>query len=839
MVQIFRTGEEQPNYLREISQKFGQGLSQGLSDQLRSYYDNKQRIEKGRPQARSMLRQTFKQYGADKGYTEDLRQKAEQYADQLVQQGYEPLEASDLAYRQMVGGFPDESGKPTVKIKPTQTKTQAALENLKSGAAAMGTLPVAFASQPFEFLSELGKLGRAGIGKLAGLSPEQMQEREAKLSSDIAAGEKATGIPNPLGGTSLSQAYRDITGGRSVAKTGTQRVLQQAALGPIGLVGGLAEEAARGLGVPEEYLPLANVTGLLSGGKLAAGLTGKVMDTIRKLPAFKTVSTAAKASGVPSQAIVEETASNLQGRGVDLTKVAEGDSAAVNEFNKELKKTAEIYKESERFHAKETLKRRAETAEKLKESPLEKYYAPKEEPGVRAQASEELRTAPLKERVKALEPEVQHAYRQLLSSENALRNARGKATEDVLARLKANVEMNRLNHSKMLNELRNTEFAIRNKKPPATTEEIGAQIEKSFAELREGIKEPTAEKLGKVREKLQKDKDVIEMAQKLVKRGEIPGPEVFDEYIKIHQQYNKAYGDLQKELSEFIKDNQIAAMKQQVDNARKLRDLVKEMQKAGEAKVVNQIDKRKAMRALDKPSGAFLRNMLKDLKKEIDAFQKQFFNVKNATHPGEAKVGKVAKEAIKTDIPAIAKDAANATKNPTTENIQKIVSETGLPAKDTKSFIEGLKADAKIGADKIKEGTATEADIHQMFKKIMDKYHKLPYFKKSLVGGVVLGTIQGIGEQYFGYKVSATQAGLAGAAIGSYGGKKGVGLGGAGVGAVAGIVFKQIRNFFENAEAEKLRSKRNSPEFNVYRKELEERYGKTKANRIMKKAMEQ
>lgn len=834
MVQIFRSGEQQPNYLRDISQQFGQGLSQGLSDQLKSYYDNKQRIEKGRPQARSMLRQTFKQYGAEKGYTDDLRQKAEKYADQLVQQGYDPLEASDMAYQTMVSGFPDESGKPTVKTKPTQTKTQSALEDVKGGLAKgirplvqIGQLPVEAGHATTGMLERTGGKIREFLG----------------LDKDKAPFDVFSNLPKPkvpFEKESPLQAYDKLTGGRGLPQNAIERIVAGYPLGPSGLVGGAAEEAALGLGAPEELAPLANIAGLGVGAKF---VEPKLMQSLfkyaEKLPFFKSAKEVSKASGVPAETIVQEAASSLQGRGVDLTKVAEGDAAAVNEFNKELKKTADIYKETEQFHAKDALKRRAETAEKLKESPLEKYYAPKEEPGVRAQASEELRTAPLKERVAQLEPEVKHAYRQMLSSENALKSARGKASEDVLARLQANVEMNRMNHSKMLNELRNTEFTIRNRKPPTTTEEIGAQIEKSFAELREGIKDPTSSKLDKVREKLQKDKDVIEMAQKLLKRGEIPGPEVFDEYIKIHQQYNKAYGDLQKELSEFIKDNQNVAMQQQVDNARKLRDIVKDMQKAGEAKVVNQIDKRKSMRALDKPSGAFLRNMLKDTKKEIDAFQKQFFNVKNLTHPGEAKVAEVAKKAIKTDMPAIAKDAAKATKNPTTENIQKVAAEAGLPAKDTKSFIEGLKADAKIGADKVKSGTATEADIQQMFKKIMDKYHKLPYFKKSLVGGLVLGTVQGIGEEYFGYKVSATQAGLAGAAIGSYGGKKGVGLGGAGVGAVAGIVFKQIRNFFENAEADKLRSKRNSPEFNVYRKELEERYGKTKSNRIMKKAMEQ
>lgn len=832
MVQIFRSGEQQPNYLRDISQQFGQGLSQGLSDQLKSYYDNKQRIEKGRPQARSMLRQTFKQYGADKGYDENFRQKAEQYADQLVQQGYEPLEASDMAYQQMVGGFPDEKGKPTMTRKERLTKTQKALENIKSGTA-KGIRPlVQFGQLPIEAgHASTNLLERTGgkIRELLGLDKQ-------KAPGDIFANLPKPKVPfekeSPL------QMFDRATGNRGQPENVIERIAAGYPLGPSGLVGGAAEEAAKGLGIPEDIAPLANIAGLGLGAKF---IEPKLMQSLFKLgerlPNFKATKEAAKTAGTTSEKIVEEAASNLKGRGVDLTKVAEGDAAAVKEFNKELKKTAEIYKEAEQFHAKDALKRRAETAEKLKESPLEKYYAPKKEKGVKGQAAEELRTAPLKERVQALEPEVKQAYRQMLSSENALRNAKGKATEDVLARLKANAEMNRLNHSKMLNELRNTEFEIRNRKPPATTEELSAQIEKSFGELREGIKNPSAEKLQEARKKLQDDKDLIDMAQKLVKRGEIPGPEAFDEYIKIHQQYNKAYGDLQKELSEFIKDNQTSAMTQQVDNARKLRDLVKDMQKASEAKVVNQIDKRKSMRALDKPSGAFLRNMLKDLKKEIDAFQKQFFHVNNITHPGEAKVAKVAKEAIKTDIPAIAKDAAKATKNPTAENIQKVASETGLPAKDAKSFIEGLKEDAKVGANKVKNGTATEEDVRALLRKIMNRYHNLPYLKKSVVGGTVLGAVQALGEEYFGYKISTTQATLAAAALGSYAGKGKVGVGGAAVGTIAGMVFKQIRNFFENAEADKLRTMRNTPEFNVYRKELEERYGKTKANRIIKLAV--
>lgn len=844
MVQIFQAPESSADqFATQIGQNFGQGLSGGISNALSEMLKQKQQTQKARHAVPNTFNSIAKQFGADKAYDEATRRKSVDRARQLVDEGYDDVTASLMAYDEM--------------IKPKETTALQDL-NKKGALANLGE----------DFLGATAKLSRPAVGVLgypieAANAAEKGIEKGASKVRELLGLDKEKPFGqgplgnlrkpiNPFANESLINKYDRLTGGRGIPQTGAQNVVSQSIFGIPGIIGGLAEETLKGLGVPEEYAPLGNIAGLIGGARAEPKIIESLTNLVQKIPsawnaitkavkpsvkaatgatATETAAKTQQATQAKAQEVVQETASKLAGRGVDLTKVAEGDPAAVNEFQKEATKTAKLFEESEKFHKKEAIKRRTETAEKLKESPLEQYYEPKEKgpKTAKGQAAEELRVAPLNERIQSLDPQVKSAYRRVLEAEESLRGARVKSPE-YKARLESSRDLARLEHSRLLSELKNTEFEIRNRKPPASSEEIGKQIEKQHAEIREGIKDPTVEKIGKIKKGLEKDKSAVEQAQKLVARGELPGPKVFDEYIKIHEQYNKAYGDLIKELGDYVKANKnLPEMKSQVANANHIKKLVQDLKTAGEAKVTNQIDKRKAMRAIDKPSGAFYRQMLKDLKKDIEGFQKNFFDWRKIETPGQAAEAATIRGKIATDIPATASKAA---KNPTAENISKLSERTGVPAEDLGQFMKDTKKAIEEGATKVKEGTATPKDAAKTTKSVIDAYKKLGRLSRALLHGTVVGTITGLSEEFFGYKPPQALVALGGSVVG---GKSTRGV--VGAGSIATIVHNLISGAFEKGDVSRLKSYRNSPKFNEERKRLSEKHGESYANKIMKKAI--
>ena len=199
----------------------------------------------------------------------------------------------------------------------------------------------------------------------------------------------------------------------------------------------------------------------------------------------------------------------------------------------------------------------------------------------------------------------------------------------------------------ILQELREAQFELKWGRKPVSQAALKLQISKQHAEMREYISDPTAEKIGKIKKQLAKDKDAIREAEKIAARGELPGARVVDEFIKIHDEYLKGYEKLATELAEFSRKNQaVKGREKEVKRANELIELLKEMAEVGHAKVALQTEKRKALGVLEKPSGAFYKHQLRDLFGEIENFQKQLVKTQHILSPEAKKTFKIGKEKL-------------------------------------------------------------------------------------------------------------------------------------------------------------------------------------------------
>jgi hypothetical protein len=843
-----------------------------IGDIIEGKAERRKKVEANRPHAQTFLNSLLKQQGADKAYDPENLFKASKRANEYIDKGYDPTQAVFAAYEDLIAGFPEKGTKVNQVLEGAQNAEQ------KKGS---GTPVKDFFNKPAtEVLAPVNKFLQSPLQMAAGAPLERLaqavqpEQRLGKAREELQAKNAnrpddnvlqkivgATGLPwlhklfqgvDPTGilkrgeealserGLSIlpkenqlsqiSNKGAEATGevlkdlllfkGAGAAKTIPGKVGSAAAL----FGGEKAVKTAIGEGRAPSVGEIAGATAFGAAGELLGPVLRAATGFIRKIPqAYASIKNAVSGSkgAVTEQKIIQEAAKNLEARGVSVIKAAEGDSKALNEIQKESTKVAKTFERAEKFNRKEIEKIRGEKAEKLVQSPLEEYYAPKKEVVHRPEtlAKEAERIKPLQAKIKQSERSLLNLQYDILKAEERLKDGAAELGESGVKRVQALIDHNKLQHQKHLNEIRAAQFEIKYGKPPATTEQIQVQISKSFDEIRAGIKDPTAAKVQKLEKALEQNKEAVETAQRLTDRGELPGPKVFDEFIKIKQEYVKAYGDLIEELGTFIRENKgDKALASQVENARRIKGLVEQSRERAKASIVNQTDKRKAMKTLEGASGALWKNLLKDVRTDVDAFKKQWVKVNSVMNPAEKR---------------------------TLEAVQK----TGVAKKDYKTPASTPKpleagAEAKAGAQKKKAdqefkdtigsfgekfqgGKSTEKDIVKA-ENAMQKYLKrLNGIPGKLLKGGAIGALQSIFEEMTGIKIPV---GILGAAIPGnlYG--RGAGIGGAAIG------HRYTTKLFDYIEEQKLRKLRNTQEFQKYRKELEQRYSAARANRIVKAA---
>ena len=836
------------------------GVAQDVSE---GFAAKRKTREANRPHAQTFLTSLLKQQGADAAYDPENLLKARKRADEYIDKGYNPTQAVFAAYEDLVSGFPEKGTKskesqeppqgtpntkqgfgqkatevlnqpatkylgPIAKFlqSPLQMATQAPLDRLAEAAKNLpekylGEAREANANRPEDTALQkiVGATGLPWLQKLfQGLDPtgvlKRGEESLAEKGLSIFPHQNQLNQLSNQGAEATGEVLKDLLlyKGAGAAKTIPGKIGSAAGL----FAGQKAVKTAVGEGRSPTVGELGTAAALGAGGEALGPAVKAATDFIKKIPkAYESVKAAVAGSkgAVTEEKIVEKAVQNLEARGVSVLKAAEGDSKALNEIQKETAKVADTYKQAEKYNAKEVEKIRSEKEVKLAQSPLEEYYAPKKVVEHRPEtlAKEEERIKPLELKIKQNERSLRNLQYEILNSENYLKENAHKLNEAERTRIQALIDNNKLQHQKHLNEIRSAEFEMKYGKPPATTSEIKAQIEKSFEEIRAGIKDATADKVKKLEKALEQNKQVVETAERLVARGELPGPPVFDEFIKIEQEYVKAYGDLIDELSTFIKENKgEKALAGEVANAQKLKQLIQQTREQAKASIVNQTDKRKAMKTLSGASGALWKNLLKDVRKDVDSFQKDWASVRKTLSPQEIRTSEAAKKAISTE-------------KPTPKPLEAGGEAKAAAAK--KNADAELKDQISSFGQKFKSGKSTEKDVVKAEKATNRYLQRLSGLPGKLARGAIIGSLQSIFEEYTGIKIPV---GILGAAVPGNIIGRGAGVLG------AAYAHKLTNKLFDYIEEQKLRELRNTEDFHKHRMELEKRYSKARVNRIVK-----
>ena len=715
--------------------------------------------------------------------------------DRAVEKKNIELAAKNLAEKERV--------KENKIEKPIDELTYKEILNLP--AEAVSSLPMEDQLKIGKKISEGAKLG-TDVAFTKGLDPTGLVQRaqttaEEKNVSPVPEKNEFTSTPLAVAegtGTML----KDLALFKAAGKASTTP-------GKVGAAAGLfGTEKALKTTIGEGKVPtvgeLAGAATFGAAGELVGPLLSKSLEFIKKIPrAYESLKSAVSASkgAATEEKIIEEAVKNLESRGISVVKAAEGDAKALNEIQKEAIKVSDTFKQAEKYNRKELEKVRGEKAEKLVQSPLEEYYAPKKEVKSRPETveKEKARIAPLEALIKQNERRLLNRQYEILSAQGRLREAAATLTDIDKSRINSIINTAKIEHQKALNEIAGAKFEIKYGHPPKTTAEIKEQIAKSFEEIREGIKNPTAEKVEKLRKSLETNKEALEKAEKLVARGELPGAPVFDEYIKIKQEYVKAYGELIDELKEFVKQKKgVRAYQARVNNAEELIKVMEATREHAKASIINQIDKRKAIKTLEGPSGALWKNLLKDVRTDVDAFKKDWIKANKISSAQEVKTAEAAKRSINT---------------PQEE------------AKILKGSEETVKEPLKEAAEKVKKGTATEEDVQKVATSLDKWLLRLSKVQGGFTRGAVIGAVQGLVEEFLDVKAPA---GLIAALWPGNSASRGSAYGG------SVIAHKVVNSIFTKTEAAKLRKLKNTPAFNERRRELEKRYSAERVNKILK-----
>ena len=252
----------------------------------------------------------------------------------------------------------------------------------------------------------------------------------------------------------------------------------------------------------------------------------------------------------------------------------------------------------------------------------------------------------------------------------------------------------------------------------------------------------------------------------------------------------------------------IAKEKQLIDT---LQNRIKRL----EADIVNQTDNIKAMRALEKPSGAFYKQQLKNLKRDDALFKNDLFKHNKLNSPEDLKVTKTYTE--KSPEVKLGKETAE---NPSAENLQKAAEQTG---KSEAKVLEELKKEGqefREAAKKINEGTFTVADESKFVK-------RAKRFSKLFGAGFGLGALQATMEEAFDIKIDSKLLKILGYVVGGI--SVGVSYGGTYTG------YKAVRSLFDNIQGNKLKQMRGDHRaWNEYTDKIRKANGKAKVERVIK-----
>jgi hypothetical protein len=667
-------------------------------DMQKFVVQNKVAQRKEREKSLGAVTNTLKAYNEQ--FEKEEISQIKDLTDKLINQGYGANQAAELAYRQFSqtmqqqqnqqqqegqqeaqGGFLDRQTLPGLIGEKLGLTRAPNLEDVKGATAKMARPAVG----ALDFVQRLGK---------------DLVEKSQNLARGLAGKQPV----EPSKQKSLLGMYDELTGNRGIAETPAQRIIQGSVFGLPGIAQNAIEEVVEGLPLPENIkenakIVLGTIAFLKTGqSKADQKLANILLDKAEKI---------SKATGKPVAQVLGEAQTKAN---VDLQKVAEGDVKEFNKLKNSITEAPEVAKRvtetpKEVFNPKEAIKQRQLFTEKVKESPLEKYYEPEASRAKRPEtiAKEKAITERTTKEIKEVNDELSLARRNLRDAQAERRSASPEQREKIESGIKYYEEHRIPELQKQIDDLR---YEQRHFTKRMSDSELISEVKKSGERIEKEIRSPTEKGQERIARQLELDKQYLERAQKLTERGSLPGEFKPDEHIRIQKAYIEGYQQIIKQQKELLKELRSHGTPEAALESQKVNKFIQSLESRLprlKANVTNQADKISALRTLNKPSGAFIKNQIKDAFKNLKEFQKDLF-----------QHGRVVKSAEDLKASSVVQKAL---KNPTPENIKAAAKEAGVE----KEFNEAIK---ETEAELNKENTTEEklGDIlERQRKKIKEK----------------------------------------------------------------------------------------------------------------------
>jgi hypothetical protein len=771
-------------------QNLGEALPGALEDWEKSEKEKKLQLAKKSAKIRPGIKSFLSLYDRNKAFDADMISNLEEGSRKYIEQGFEPDEAISAAYNDILGApasreaskeaFPQKTegpslfkGDPEFLKKLGIVSDQGFLSDVETGLKKGGRTLVNVLDFPLQLAKKSNYLGRGGF-------------------------------------KTLTDYYDELTGGKGVPTNVVERVAQGIPLGFPGVAGAYTEEALHQAGLPESVQQAGNIISFIAAHRV-------------KFPELKNVLVDAKAVSEKTGQSTEQVLQKAQVEsGADLEKVVAGDEAEISKLRSKITETPKISEKvsaapKEFFNKKAAEKQRAVFGAKLPESPLEEYYDIKAREFEKEAAKRPETLAREKEIRERLAPEETRLYSELRNQKEQLTNIEKeikRASPENQERIRVLRDFQSKKVNETLEELKNVQYEMKYGRARPSEAEIDAQIQKSIKEFEEGILNPTEKTEKAIQRQLELDKKYLDRASKLIDRGELPGEIRPDTFLKMKQKYLEGYkAAIQKakaDIAELKGETDAVSLKKIADDqelVRRLSDRIKRLQ----ADIVNQTDNIKAMRALEKPSGAFYKQQLKSLKKDAALFKDDLFKQKRIKAPGELKTGKVFKEQA-----AEIEKGRKLIEEPTKENIKEAAKEAGKNESEFSKALDQIKEEVKQTKEKVENGTVTP-NTEAKFSK------KLKGLASYIGGGAALGALQALSEEFFHIKPEAQLMRVFSRILG---------LGSLGS---SSFGYKTVRDYFDGLQAEELIKLRgNISAWNQYINKMRSSYGESKVRRVQK-----
>lgn len=386
-----------------------------------------------------------------------------------------------------------------------------------------------------------------------------------------------------------------------------------------------------------------------------------------------------------------------------------------------------------------------ETAERLAERPIDEYLD-------RQRKAQERKDKPLTARETAKRETAQKESRVVKEKLDKVANdieflkerSESKISRQQRSMVELGLEQKQKEMSSLTKSYEDLKGISDKGRRPFRESEVREQANKRLEDLQKISLDPSSESSKKLEQDFLRDQKYVDQALKLSEKGPLPQDTYKDLRIRSLEPYQKAYKDQINKVKRLIEESPSASLSRELDLLKRNLDI-------NSAKITSQMDKINALSQLKKPGSSLVKQHLKNLRKDIKEFQKDF--VKQVKREDALKV-KVDQELSDRILKKRADPGQRTLKNsdslsqkfskePLDSQVNKESKKMGVSRSKLQNIVSKLKPEI---SDIIKE---FKNDPSKGINKARQLYRKLPFKYQVAVGSLISAGLSEAGVPYY------------------------------------------------------------------------------------------